>query len=76
MYCFNFFLLLKIFIAPSILNDSFVELRILGLKLFSLSVQNTSLHALPAFKVSAEKTVILMVLPLYVICFFSLTAFF
>jgi hypothetical protein len=36
----------------------------------------TSPHALLAFKVSVEKSgVILMGLPLYVICFFSLTAF-
>jgi hypothetical protein len=35
-----------------------------------------SLHALLAFKVSVEKSaVILMGLPLYIICFFSLTAF-
>jgi hypothetical protein len=46
------------------------------LKLFSFSAQNTSLHAVLAFKVSIEKTaVILMGLPLYIICFFSLTAF-
>jgi hypothetical protein len=43
--------------------------------LFSFSNRNTSLHALLAFKVSIEKAaVILMDLPLYVICFFSLTA--
>jgi hypothetical protein len=48
----------------------------LGLKLFSFSAQKTSLHALLAFKVSIEKSaVILMGLPLIVICFFSLTAF-
>jgi hypothetical protein len=52
LYCFNFCLSWKIFIAP-ILNDSFA---ILGLKLFSFSAQNTSLHALLAFKVSVEKS--------------------
>jgi hypothetical protein len=46
-----------------------------GLKLFSYSDLNTSLHALLVFKVSIEKSVILMGLPLYVICFFSLAAF-
>jgi hypothetical protein len=46
------------------------------LKLFSLSAQNTSLCAILAFKVFIQKSaVILMRLPLYVICFFSLTAF-
>jgi hypothetical protein len=44
--------------------------------LFSFSAQNTSLHALLAYKVIVEKSaVILMGLPLYVIGFFSLTAF-
>jgi hypothetical protein len=45
-------------------------LGILGLKLFSFSAQKTSLHALLDFKVSIEKSaVILMSLPLYVIYF-------
>jgi hypothetical protein len=58
----------KVFIAPSILNDSFAEY----VKLFSFSALNISLHALLAFKVSVEKfAVILMGLPLYVISFFS-----
>jgi hypothetical protein len=36
----------------------------------------TSLHALLSFKLSVEKSaVILMGLPLYIICFFSLTDF-
>jgi hypothetical protein len=46
------------------------------LLLFLFSAWNTSLYDLLAFKVSIEKSaVILMGLPLYVICFFSLTAF-
>jgi hypothetical protein len=46
------------------------------LKLLSFSAWKTSLHALLAFKVSVEKSaVILMGLPLYVICYFSLTTF-
>jgi hypothetical protein len=45
------------------------------MKLFSFSAQNTSLHALLAFKVSVEKSaMILMGLSFYVF-FFSLTAF-
>jgi hypothetical protein len=76
MYCFHFCLLWKTFIAPSILNDSFTGYSILWLKLFSFSAQNTSLHALLAFKVSDEKyAVILMGLLLDVICFISLMAF-
>jgi hypothetical protein len=44
--------------------------------LFSLGAQNTLLHAFLAFKVSVEKSaIILMGLPLYVIRFFSLIAF-
>jgi hypothetical protein len=67
IYCFNFCLSWKTFIAPSILNDSFA-----GLKLFSFSAQKTSLHSLLAFNVSVEKSaVILMDLPLYIIFFFS-----
>jgi hypothetical protein len=45
-------------------------------KLFSFGSWYTSLHALLPFKVSVEKSaVILMGLPLYFVCFFSLTAF-
>jgi hypothetical protein len=44
--------------------------------LFSFSAQKTLLHAILAFKATVEKSsVILMGLPLYVICFFSHTAF-
>jgi hypothetical protein len=43
------------------------------LKLFSFSAWN----ALHAFKVSVEKSAVILIgLPLYVICFFFLTAFF
>jgi hypothetical protein len=75
-YYFSFCLSWKTFISSSILNDSFAGQSILGLKLFSFSAQNTLLHVFLAFKVSIEKyAVILMDLPLYVICFFSLIAF-
>jgi hypothetical protein len=47
----------------------------LKLFLFSLVSWNTSLHAPFAFKASIEKfAVILVSLPLYIICFFFLTA--
>jgi hypothetical protein len=72
---FSFCLSWKTFIAPSILNDSFAGESILGLKLFSFSARKISPHALLAFNVSVEKSaVILMGLPLYVTCFFSLTS--
>jgi hypothetical protein len=71
MYCFSFCLLWKIFVSPSILNDSFSGYSILGLKLFSLSAQNTLLHAFFAFKASVEKSAVILVgLHLYVIYFF------
>jgi hypothetical protein len=45
------------------------------LTLFSFSAWKTSVNALLAFKISIEKSaVILMCLLLYFICFFSLTA--
>jgi uncharacterized Tic20 family protein len=55
---------------------SFAGQSILKLKLFSVSAQNTSLHALLVFKVSVEKSAVIVVaLPLYIIWFFSITAF-
>jgi hypothetical protein len=70
IYCFSFCLAWNSFIPLSILNDSFPGWSILGLKLFSFSVWNTSLHALLAFKVSVENSAgTLKDLPLYVICF-------
>jgi hypothetical protein len=68
IHVFSFCLPWKTFTLPSILKDSFVGLSILGLKLFSFSAQNNSLHALLAFKVYVEASaVILMDLPLYVL---------
>jgi hypothetical protein len=58
------------------LNDSFAGYSILGLKLFSFTAWKTSPQALLGFNVSVEKSaVVLMGLPLYVICFFSLMGF-
>jgi hypothetical protein len=75
-YCFSFCISWKTFIPPSILNDTFAGYSILGLKFLSFSSQNVSLHALLVFKVSVKKCgVIVIGLPLYVICFFSLTGF-
>jgi hypothetical protein len=61
MYCVNFCLLWKNFILPSILNDNFAGWSILRLKLFSSSAQNTSLHALLAFKISVEKSAVILI---------------
>jgi hypothetical protein len=58
-----------------ILNDSFAEQSILGLKLFSFIPQYTLLHALLAFMVSVEKWVIILMGYLIHYLFFSLTAF-
>jgi hypothetical protein len=60
------------FFAPSIFNDGFTGYSILGLKLFSFNAWNTSLYALLAFKVSVEKSpVILMGLLLCYLFFLS-----
>jgi hypothetical protein len=46
------------------------------IQFFSLSVQNTSLHAVLAFKISLKKSaVILLGLPFNVVLLFALTAF-
>jgi hypothetical protein len=41
MYCFSLYLSWKVFIPPSILNDSFAGWSILEVKLSSFSAQNT-----------------------------------
>jgi hypothetical protein len=75
IHCFSFCLLGKTLIGPSILNDSFGELSILELKLFSFSAQKTSLYALLAFKVSVEKSADFDWFKFVCYLFFSLTAF-
>jgi hypothetical protein len=67
LYCFSFYLSGKVFISSSILNDIFAG-SVLRLKLFSFNAQNTLLHALLAFKVSVEKSAVILIgLPLYAI---------
>jgi hypothetical protein len=70
LYCFSFCLTWKVFILPSILNDTFTGQSILGLKLLSFSAQNASLPALLSFKFSVDKSIILICLPLCTFCFF------
>jgi hypothetical protein len=54
-----------------ILNDSLGGQSILGLKLLSFSARNTSLHALLDFKISIEKSAVILMGYLYM--FFSLS---
>jgi hypothetical protein len=49
------------------MNGSFAEWNFLGLKLFSSSDQNTSLHAFFPFNVLLTNLLLFMGLPLYVI---------
>jgi hypothetical protein len=74
-YCFSFCLSWKTFIAPSFLSDSFAGYSILGLKLFHSvpRIPHSMLFLLLSY--IEKSAVILMGLPLYIVCFFSLTAF-
>jgi hypothetical protein len=75
MNSFSFCLLRKIFISPSILKDSFAGYINLGFYLFSFRLWNISIHVLLAFRVSLEKSVVILIgLPLYVTCHFFLAA--
>jgi hypothetical protein len=47
-------------------------LSILGLKLFSFNAQKTSFHALLAFKISIEKSAVMLIGLLLYVIFFSL----
>ena len=67
-YCVNLVVSWKkIFVSPSMVNESFAGYSSLGWNLCSLRVCMTSAQDLPAFRVSGEKSgVILIGLPLYV----------
>jgi hypothetical protein len=69
------FLSWKIFISPSFVKNSFAGYRNLGWQLFSFRTWNKSFHFLLTFKVSVEKSVILMSLSLWMTWHFSLAAF-
>ena len=72
-YCLNLVLSWNILVSPSMLIESFAGYSSLGWHLFSLRVCMTSDQAALAFIVSVEKSgIILIGLPLYVICSFSL----
>jgi len=71
-FCFS----VKLFISPSYLNVILAGHSNLGCRLFSFISLNMSCHSLLAWRVSIERSaVILMGIPLFVICCFSHAAF-
>ena len=75
-YCVNLLLSWNILVSPSIIIESFAGYSRLGWHLCSLRVYIPSAQDLLVFIVSgANSDVILMGLPLYVTCPFSITAF-
>ena len=72
----SFCLSVKLLISPSYLNEILTEYSNLGCRLFSFITLSMSCHSLLAWRVSVERSaVILMEIPLCVICCFLLTAF-
>ena len=72
----SFCLSVKLLISPSYLNEIFAGYSNLGCRLFSFITLSMSCHSLLALRVSIERSaVILMGIPLWVICYFSLAAF-
>ena len=72
----SFFLSVKLLISLSYLNEILAVYSNLGCRLFSFITLSMSCHSLLARRVSIERSaVILMGIPLYVICCFSLAAF-
>ena len=72
----NFCLSVKLLISPSYLNDILAGYSNLGCRFFSFITLSMSCHFLLAWRVSIERSaVILMGIPLCVICFFSLADF-
>ena len=72
----SFCLSVKLLISPSYLNEILAGYSNLGCRLFSFITLSMSCHSLLAWRVSMERSaVILMGIPLCVICCFSLAAF-
>ena len=72
----NFYLPEKLFISPSVFNESLVRYCNLDCRFFHFSTLNIYCHSLLACRVSAERSAIEhMGFPLYVTCCFSLAAF-
>ena len=76
MNSFNFYLSGKLFISPSIVNDSFASKTIPGCRFFPFSALAISGHFLLAYQVSDEISADgLIGFPLYATVFFSLATF-
>ena len=72
----SFCLSVKLLISPSYLNEILAGYSNLGCRLFSFITLSMSCHSFLAWRVSIERSaVILMGIPLCVICCFSLAAF-
>ena len=72
----SFCVSVKLLISPSYLNGILAGYSNLGCKFSSFITLSMSCHSLLAWRVSIERSaVILMGIPLYVICCFSLAAF-
>ena len=72
----SFCLPVNLLVSPSYLNEILAGYNNLGCRLFSFIILSMSCHSLLAWRVSIEKSaVILMGIPLCVICCFSLAAF-
>ena len=72
----NFCLSEKLFISPSILNEILARYSNLGCRFFPFSTLHISCHSLLACRVFAERSAVkCMGFPLYVTCWFSLSAF-
>ena len=72
----SFCLSVKLLRSPSYLNEILAGYSDLGCRLFSFITLSMSCHSLLAWRVSIDRSaVILMGIPLYIICCFSLAAF-
>ena len=72
----SFCLSVKLLISPSYLNEILSGYSNLSYRLFSFITLSMSCHSLLAWRVSIERSaVILMGIPLWVICCFSLATF-
>ena len=76
LYSLSFCLSVKLLISPSYLNDILAGYSNLRCRFFSSITLSMSCHSLLAWRVSIERSaVILMGIPLCIICCFSLAAF-
>ena len=72
----SFCLSVNLLISPSYLNQILAGYNNLGCRLFSFITLSMSCHSLLAWRVSIEKSAVILIgIPLCVICCFSLSAF-